>query len=853
MAALPEGTLTFLLTDLVGSTRVWESAPAAMRDAMVRHDRIVAGCLQRHRGIEVPSGRAGDSILAVFRSAMDAGTSAIALQRDFARERWPTAVRLEVRVAMHTGEAELRQGQYYGQVLNRCARLLATCHGGQILLSTATAQLLVDELPPRVELRDLGFHRLKDLTRPEHVFQLVDVDHPREFPPLRSLTRRLSNLPIQLTTFIGRETELRELSDLHRQARMLTLTGPGGAGKTRLALQLASDVSTEHVDGVWLIELDPITDPLVVPQVIAGALGLKEQAGRRLADTLADHLRGQHSLLVLDNCEHVVDSAAELTGALLRECEGLRVLATSREPLKLPGEVNWRVPPLARDEAVRLFADRARSQSPGFQLTDENLQVVVGICERLDEIPLAIELAAARVAMMPVNEILVRLQDRFSLLTAGSRTSASRQQTLRATLDWSYELLADPEKLLFERVSIFAGRFSLDEVEAVCSDDRLGSRAVLDLLARLVDKSMVTLDGGRYRCLETIRSYGRQRLSDAGELEALEARLGSYLLTVAEAREPGRLAEWLDRLEAVHDDIRATLLWSLKADPELGMRLGDALNLFWQLRGHASEPRQFADAMLAQTGSDFRLRPAALHLAGAFAYVQGDFDAARRLLTEALAEARTAGDWRTVLLALERAGLLAAAADEFAASQAALEEGRVLARDLGDRASEASILHQLGLLATRKGDLAGARSLLEESVELRRMLGRSDEASMPLTFLAAVALLQSDVETARPSILESLEIGRALADRRAAWSLDVLAWLTALEGHPERALQLAGAGSAMHEASGNRPPAAWVGSVTPQVERAREALNHEVARAAWEAGRRMSFDEALEFAIGAPA
>jgi len=853
MAALPEGTLTFLLTDLVGSTRVWESAPAAMRDAMVRHDRIVAGCLQRHRGIEVPSGRAGDSILAVFRSATDAGTSAIALQRDFARERWPTAVRLEVRVALHTGEAELRQGQYYGQVLNRCARLLATCHGGQILLSTATAQLLVDELPPRVELRDLGLHRLKDLTRPEHVFQLVDVDHPREFPPLRSLTRRLSNLPIQLTTFIGRETELRELSDLHRQARMLTLTGPGGAGKTRLALQLASDVSTEHVDGVWLIELDPITDPLVLPQVIAGALGLKEQAGRRLADTLADHLRGQHSLLVLDNCEHVVDSAAELTGALLRECEGLRVLATSREPLKLPGEVSWRVPPLARDEAVRLFTDRARSQSPGFQLTDENLQVVLGICERLDEIPLAIELAAARVAMMPVNEILVRLQDRFSLLTAGTRTSASRQQTLRATLDWSYELLADPEKMLFERVSIFAGRFSLDEVEAVCSDDRLGSRAVLDLLARLVDKSMVTLDGGRYRCLETIRSYGRQRLSDAGELEALEARLGSYLLAVAEAREPGRLAEWLDRLEAVHDDIRATLLWSLKADPELGMRLGDALNLFWQLRGHASEPRQFADAMLAQTGSDFRLRPAALHLAGAFAYVQGDFDAARRLLTEALAEARTAGDWRTVLLALERAGLLAAAADEFAASQAALEEGRVLARDLGDRASEASILHQLGLLATRKGDLAGARSLLEESVELRRMLGRSDEASMPLTFLAAVALLQSDVETARPSILESLEIGRALGDRRAAWSLDVLAWLTALEGHPERALQLAGAGSAMHEASGNRPPAAWVGSVTPQVERAREALNHEVARAAWEAGRRMSFDEALEFAIGAPA
>ena len=850
MAALPEGTLTFLFTDLVGSTQAWESAPATMRDAMAGHDRIVAECLSRHHGTEVPSGRAGDSIVAVFHGAADAAGCALALQRDFERERWPSGMKLEIRVALHTGEAELRQGQYYGVVLNRCARLLATCHGGQILVSQATEELLVDELPPRAELRDLGFHRLKDLTRPEHVFQLVDVDRPKEFPPIRSLTLRRNNLPIQLTAFIGRETELRELNDLHRQSRMLTLTGPGGAGKTRLALQLASDVIGEHVDGVWLVELDPVTDPLVVPQVMAAALGLKEQAGRRLADTLADHLRERHSLLVLDNCEHVVESAAELTGALLRECGGLRVLATSREPLRLPGEVSWRVPPLGRDEAVRLFADRARSHVPGFQLTDENLQAVVGICQRLDRIPLAIELAAARVAVMPVDEILTRLEDRFSLLTAGDRTVASRQQTLRATLDWSYELLADPEKLLFARVSIFAGRFSLDALEAVCTDERLGRRDVLNLLARLVDKSMVSADRGRYRCLETIRSYGRGRLSDALQLDALHARLGAYLLTIAEAREPGRLAQWLDDLELAHDDIRATLAWSLKANPELGMRLASALNTFWQLRGDASEPRQFAETILALTSASFPFRPAALHLAGAFAYLQGDFDAARRRLSQALEEARSISDWPTVLLTLERTGLLAAAADEHDTSQAALQEALVLARDLGDQASEASILHQLGLLASRRGDLAGARSLLEESVELRRTVGRRDEASMPLTFLAAVALLQSDVETARPSIVESLQIGRALRDRRAAWTLDVLAWLTALEGDPERAMQLAGAGSAMHEASGNRPPAAWVASVTPSVQRARGALGQARAQAAWEAGRRMSFDDALNFALG---
>ena len=847
---LPEGTLTFMLTDLVGSTRAWESAPAAMREAMARHDRIVEGCLKRHRGIEVPSGRAGDSILAVFVSAADAAACAIALQRDFAAERWPAGVPLEVRVALHSGEAELREGQYHGQALNRCARLLATCHGGQVLLTTATEQLLVDELPVRAELRDLGLHRLKDLMRPEHVFQLVDVDHPREFPPIRSQQRQVTNLPIQLTAFIGREGELRQLREIHGRARSLTLTGPGGSGKTRLALELATELVPEHADGVWFIELGPVSGPNLVPQAVADTLRLKEQASRRLADTLVDHLRERTSLLVLDNCEHVVDTVAELTTELLRECQGLKVLATSREPLKVPGEVTWRVPPLGREEAIRLFADRAMAHEAQFRITDENIDLVVRICERVDRIPLAIELAAARVPVMALDEILSRLENRFGLLIAASRATVSRQQTLRATLDWSHDLLGDPEKVLFRRVSIFAGRFSLGAAEAVCSDDSLRESTVLDLLARLVDKSMVTLDAGRYRCLETIRSYGRERLGEAGELDGLQRRLGAYLIGLAESREAGRLADWLDRLDAVYDDIRATLTWSLETEPELGMRLAVALYVFWQLRGHASEPRQFAEAILARTRSDFRLRPAALHLAGAFAYLQGDFAAARPRIDEAMMEARTAGDWPTVLLALERSGLMAAAAGDLAASQAALDEALELARELKDQASEASILHQLGLRASQKPDLPAARSLLENSLELRRTLERSDEASMSLTFLAAVALLQSDAETARRCIVESLEIGRALRDRRAAWSLDVLACLTALEGDSERALQLAGAGSAMHEASGNTPPAPWEAFVSPHVRLARSALDPEVARTAWEAGRRMGFDEALEFAMG---
>lgn len=325
--------------------------------------------------------------------------------------------------------------------------------------------------------------------------------------------------------------------------------------------------------------------------------------------------------------------------------------------------------------------------------------------------------------------------------------------------------------------------------------------------------------------------------------------MGAYLIVLAESRKPGHLAEWLDRLEAVYDDVGATLVWSHQIDPELGMRLAVALDVFWQLRGHASVPRQFAEAILAQTASDFRLRPAALYLAGAFAYLQGDFTAARRRIDEAITEARVAGDWPTLLAALERSGLMAAAAGDLAASEAALDAALQLAREHRDQATEASILHQLGLRASQKPDLPAARSLLEKSLALRRDLERSDEASMSLTFLAAVALLQADAPTARRCIVESLEIGRALRDRRAAWSLDVLACLTTRESNLERALQLAGAGSAMHEASGNTPPAPWEAFVAPHVQLARDGLDPEVARMRWEAGRRMAFDEALQFAL----
>lgn len=847
MAGQLQGTLTFLFTDLVASTRIWEESPAGMREAMERHDQIVSRCLRRHHGED--GGRAGDSVLAVFRRAGDAAACALSLQREFASEAWQPQAQLTARIALHSGEVQRRQGRYYGQALNRCARLLATGHGGQVLISQATEQLLVDELPARAALWDLGLHRLKDLRRPEHVFQLVDLDHPQEFPPIQSMPRAVSNLPAQLTAFIGREDELKRLQDMRRRSRLLTLTGPGGAGKTRLALELASQLVGEEADGVWLVELDPLSDPTLVPQAVATGLGVKEQPGRRMADTLIDHARQRQLLLVLDNCEHLVEPTAQLAAELLKGCERLSVLATSREPLKVPGELTWRVPPLTRDESVRLFADRARAHDPGFQLTDDNLEVVSRICKHLDFIPLAIELAAARVSLMPLDQILEHLESRFALLTGGSRTAASRLRTLKAAMDWSYELLPRAEKILFRRLAVFAGRFSIDAVRAVCTGGSVKQVVVLDLLAELVDKSLVMADAGRYRMLETVRAYGRERLVESPDADPLRARLGVYVLGLAESRAPGELGPWLDRLEAFYDDIRNTLGWSVAGDPELGIRIAIGLTLFWQLRAHASEPRQFIRDLLENAPPDFPLHAAALYLAGYFAYLQLDFAAARQLLASALDEARAASDWLVVARALEVIGLVSTATGALEASQAALDEGLALARKLPEPHVEAGILQQLGILASVRRDLPKARALLEEAIALRRGLGRADEASSSLTFLAAVTLLQGDTQTARRCVSESLELGRTLSDRRVAYAIDVLACLTAVDGGHERALLLAGAADAIHESSGNTPPRVWDEFMSSFLEPARKTVGPHTAQSAGEAGRRMDYDEAVQLAL----
>ncbi len=475
-------TYTFVFTDIEGSTRLWDEKPDAMRKALAEHDALVRDAMSvKGRVFKT----VGDSFCVAFTSASEAVQAALDAQDQLLKKDFGEIGSIKVRMGLHTGEAESRDDDFFGPALNRVSRLLSTGHGGQVLISQATYELVRDSLPKGAEVRYLGEHRLRDLERPEGVYQLVHELLPIEFPALRSLSELPNNLPLQVTSFVGREKELTAVEALVRKNRLVTFTGSGGTGKTRLSLQAAADLLADFEDGAWLVELAPLTEPELVPQTVAAALRVREEPGRSLSETLVSHLKDKHLLLLLDNCEHLLDAAARLVDSLGRSCPKVHVIATSREPLAIQGEQVYRVPSLSTPdpkkkeslevlnqyEAVRLFIDRAVLAQPAFQVTNENAPAVAQICHRLDGIPLALELAAARVRAMPVETIASRLDDRFRLLTGGSRTALPRQQTLRAAIDWSYGLLDEKEKTLLRRLSVFAGGWTLEAAEKVCADE----------------------------------------------------------------------------------------------------------------------------------------------------------------------------------------------------------------------------------------------------------------------------------------------------------------------------------------------------------------------------------------------
>ena len=788
---LPTGTVTFLFTDIEGSARLWDEHPEEMRTALARHEALLHEATAAHEGYVFKT--VGDAFCVAFGRATDALAAALDGQRALQAEPWGAVGALKVRMALHTGEAQERGGDYFGPPLNRCSRLLNAGHGGQVLLSRTAAQLVCEALPAQAALKPLGEHRLRDLTQPEDIFQLGHPDLPCDFPPLRSLAAFSHNLPLQLTSLIGREQELQELQRLLGTTRLLTLTGTAGAGKTRLALQLGADLLEDYPDGVWLTELAALTVPSLVPQAGLGALGLREEPGRTLTDTLTDSLRPKRALLILDNCEHLVEACARLAETLLRSCPEVRLLATSREALRAEGETVWRVPSLTVPDreparlppperltqygAVQLFIERAVAARPEFRVTNENAPAVAEICWRLDGIPLAIELAAVRINVLSAQDVEQRLGDRFRLLTGGRRTALARQQTLRAAVEWSYDLLSERERAFFDHLSVFAGGFTLDASQAVCTGDGIEEWEAVDLLGELVGKSLVVAeegaDGMRYRLLETLRAYGAQRLEAAGDAEATHRRHAEHFAgraTQMQAKAGGpEEATWLARFETEHANFRLALAWALRQEVGLGLRLANGLGRFWVLCGHWTEGREWLSRYLdAAAEVDPELRATALNWTSALASEQGDYASARRLLEEALGLHREVGNRRGEANALIGIGNAATNQDDYRAARSAYERSLTLWEELGASSGVVRCLHGLGWVAQEQGDAGSARAYYERCLALYREQGDKRSTATILNNMGDLALDEGDCAAALALCEESLALRRELGDRTGA-------------------------------------------------------------------------------------
>ncbi len=759
---LPTGMATLLLADVEGSTRLWETQPEEMVPALARLNQTVSEVIAVYGGVRPVEQGEGDSFVAAFTRASDAVACALELQRS------PLAP-IRLRIGLHTGEVQLRdEGNYAGPTINRTSRLRDLAHGGQTVLSGATEDMVIDRLPDGAWLTDLGIHPLRDLPRPERVVQLCHPDLCNEFPPLRTAKSfGVHNLPVQLTNFVGREKEIDDVRRLLGDNRLVVLTGAGGAGKTRLAVEVAARIAPEFGDGVWYVDLAPVTHPPVVLVTVARALGLPDQPGRSTMDTLLRFVRDRHMLVVLDNCEHLLDASAELVVALLAGAPGLTVLATSREPIGVSGEATWRVPSLSlADAAIELFTDRARLAQTGFTVSSENAAVVAEICSRLDGMPLAIELAAARVRALSLAEILEGLHDRFRLLTGGARTAVRRQQTLRASVDWSHALLSEPERILFRRVGVFLAGFDLDAAQAVGGGD-VERYQVLDQLALLVDKSLVVAENTsgrtRYRLLETVRQYALEKLAESGEADNVRSLHRDHYTALAALLDAPARADYEQRVEHTEeemDNLRAAFVWSLEAgDVGRSLELATSLQPVWFTRGRIREGLAWFDAALsggderhvdvpdavragaladravleawvaakysldqaeqalaiAREVDDPALVTRTLTACGAVAGYH-DREVAKSYFAEAIGLARAIGDqWRlSQVLALEAQG--ATIAGDPLAARAAAEEGGHLADAIGDGSNSRQCRFWLGLAQGANGDLAGAEKQLSEVI-----------------------------------------------------------------------------------------------------------------------------------------
>jgi predicted ATPase/class 3 adenylate cyclase len=768
----PTGTVTFLFTDVEGSTVLWDRHPIAMRDALAEHDRRIRTAVDAHHGYVFTT--AGDSFAVAFEHVRDALDAALDLQ--FSLSDLVGELELRVRSGIHTGEATVRDGDYFGPSVNRCARIASAGHGGQILISGSSSDLLGDDLPAGVELLDLGVHRLRDLAEPERILQVCHPDLDREFRKIRTLEGPGDTLPTQLTNFIGRDHEISEIVALLADRRLVTLAGPGGAGKTRLALEVAERVVRNHPDGIRLVELAALVDHEVVIDEVAQRFGATRVEEVPLAETIAATIGDRRMLLVLDNCEHLVEPVARLTSQLLLGCPNLRVIATSRERLAVTGEVLYRVPSLSMPppgsdverslgyDAIRLFVDRAQLADPGFELEASNLDDVVSICRRLDGIPLALELAAARVRSMSPQQISSRLDERFRLLTGTDRSSDDRQQTLLSTIDWSHDLLHDRERVVFRRLGCFASDFGLEAAEHVCADESIFEFDVVDLLTALVDKSMVSTTSGRsgtrYQLLESIKTYALGHLEQAEERTVTSARHAVHfadLAAVLQRRQrAGDLASALAVFDEEEDNFRAALHFSIDAgDAVMAARLVDALGYLWYAGGVRREGLEWCESLFAlQSDLSDELRAGALHSYALMLGGTGDQDLGVDALREQVAIRRRLDDPIRLAAALNNLGNLLYDIGETDAARLALREAIDAQREGGEPPT-------LMLCSLASGEMhagrPGAEDLFREALVEARAADHLYGIAVAMAGLGQVLARAGRTDEARPVLVEARE------------------------------------------------------------------------------------------------
>lgn len=786
---LPTGTLTFLFTDVEGSSRLWEQHPHQMRVAMAQHDGLIESCVARLHGTIVRPRGEGDSRFAVFPLASDAVAASSAIHQALAAEPWTLPMPLKVRIALHTGEADLRNGDYYGTAVNRCARIRNMAHGGQTLVSLATASILQDGHIDGLILRDLGECKIKDFERPEKIYQVVTPGVTEEFSPLRIEEVSRGNLPVVLTSFIGRESEIAHIKQLISSLRMLTILGAGGSGKTRLALQVAADLRDAFAHGIWFVDLAPLSNPeLLVPHLL-NVLCIREEEGLPLMQALITFLRDRALLLILDNCEHLLPALSQLTEAMLLGAPSIKILATSREALGITGETIWKIPTLTfpdpsgplsladitRYEAVELFLARAKAVKSDLELTEQDALAVAQICAHLDGIPLAIELAAARTRVLAAGEIASRLGDRFRLLVGG-RTMLKRQQTLQALIDWSYDLLTDNERALLRRMSVFAGGCTLPAIEEVCSGGSIEAADVLDLLSALIDKSLVIAQpqrgSRRYGFLETIHQYGQERLSESGEARKFARKHACYFLALVEASF-GELwgpkqGFWLPQLEEEYDNLRRALEWMDRRVSRKKMFLGMTGRLwrFWSIRGYFSEGRIWLERALEKYPEAPSLMLAhSLRGAGILTGQQGDYVQARKLHEQSLDYFRQIDDKLGAARELAALAQIAHIQGHFPRSLELSQESLALMREIDDREGVAVALGQMGIIARERGQYEEARRLLSESLKLSREIDDKQLIARALKNLGIAEFYLSEYQHAMELFEAALPLYRELKDK----------------------------------------------------------------------------------------